>query len=140
MPDIQPLDTIHAAVVTLLATVGECDLGRKPDGGGWQGDPGLSPFEPYTIVWGAGARPEGQMSSLHAQGHAVVQLSTFGASPQSAGARAQTNRESIFGLTIAGRTVSSIVHLMSRGPTENTDAGVDQAVWMVVDQFDIWTT
>lgn len=133
------LGDVLDAVKAHLEPEGPVRRGKKPDGTGWQGTAGNSMFVPYTIVYGPDERSDSRLVDVHFDGHVTVQLSTFGASPESASALAGDHAALMPTLTVAGRQMVQVRKILGREMPADQDAGENAAVWQVVSQWDVWT-
>src|SRR4051794_3881922 len=81
-PQLSPHATAIVAAINdggLLAR-----SGAVPDGAGWQGDPGKSPFEIYAVVWPLGPIFGGSLENPDEEVDALYQVSCWGNSVEAA--------------------------------------------------------
>lgn len=134
------------ALITYLATATGRLVGSgvKPDGGGWQGAPGTSPFTPYLVVHSiAGGNLDGPIGDPHADSALVWQIDAYGATQQSAEITADAAQAALLvqglpPLVIDGRTVTRVrLDVPGGGARQDPD---QPAIWRRFDLYRISTT
>jgi hypothetical protein len=116
------------AIITLLE--GEYLLvgdGDKPSGGGWQGTPGQSKYEPYTVVYAVtGGYFDGTIGEPFVDGRPDYIISSFGATQQ----QAQWGNDTVYAVltsskpTVSGAVVQLIVPDVDGGAVRDDDEGI----------------
>jgi hypothetical protein len=99
---------LTAAIINLLDSTLLVGDGDKPAGGGWQGAPGASAFEPYTVVYAVtGGYFEGTIGQPFADARPDYIISSFGATQQQAQFGNDAVRTALLGgtLSVSGATV-----------------------------------
>lgn len=140
----------HAqAVVDQLATNGDgvlVDRGRKPDGAGWQGDPGKSRFKGYMVVHPLdGGAADGPAADPSADIHWPFQITCVGATADQADRIADLAGELLMGsrdaITVPGRRLVQPITRPSTGPArQDRTLGDDQTLFYATPRFEAWTT
>lgn len=133
------------ALVTFLGTNTQLPVGdgKKPDDGGWEGDPGQSVFAAYLVVHSIpGGAIDGMLGDPHLDLDGIWQVNAHGGDRQSAEiaqdlARAQLLTSPPPALVIAGRSVKWVACDVPAG-TARQDP--DQpAIWSSFERYRIAT-
>ena len=109
--------------------------GYKPDGSGWQGEPGGSDFEPYVVLYPTPGLTDGDLCDPHSYLDYQVQATCVAATQEGAETVVDTVRAALIGvrLTVAGRSLYPFQSVAS-SPTTRDD-GVSPPVHYAVEQF-----
>jgi len=114
--------------------------GEKPDGSGWQGPEGASPFFPYVNVHPTpGGATNGTIAAPEADALPDYQLISIGATRAQAEHIGDEVREAMFQgpITVPGRSVAQLRLDMLGGAIR--DDGVQPALWYVSDRYRLLT-
>lgn len=80
--------------------------GKRPDGAGWQGEPGDTEFRPYVVLFPSPGSTDGNLCDPHEYLDYRVQATCVAASQEGAEAVADTVKELIgVRLTVTGRSL-----------------------------------
>ena len=141
---VPQLGTHTTAIVAALASgagvaVGD---GQRPDGGGWQGAEGHSPFAGYVVVYPISAGFDGPLADTHADSAAVWQTTCVGATRQQAQHIADTARSWLLAngrtVTIAGYGVAQVAY--DGGGDVRRDDTTKPPLFYAVDRYRFTTT
>lgn len=96
-------DAVKAALEDADLPVGR---GEQPPGSGWHGEPGVSVFSPYVVLFPTSGRPDGNVSEPHAYLDYSVQVTVVAATSDGAEAAADIVKATLIGLRlhVAGRS------------------------------------
>lgn len=101
------------------------DVGIKPDGGGWQGSPGASTFEPYTVLYPSiGGASDGPICDPFTDVAADFIITSFGATPTQAMWGADEAREALTSpgtIVVVGRVVMLAIPDVEGGVIRDDD-------------------
>jgi len=124
------------AVVERLESVGLLvGRGKKPEGGGWQGEPDASEHIEYVVLYPTPGLTDGDLCDPHSYLDYQVQATCVAATQEGAEAVADTVRAALIGvrLTVTGRSLYPFQSVAS-SPSTRDDA-VDPPVHYAVEQF-----
>lgn len=96
--------------------------GQKPDGGGWQGEPGDSEFIRYVVVFPSPGLTAGDLCNPHEYLDYQVQTTVVAASQEGVEAAADAVKTALVGvrLTVTGRSLYP-VQIVSSSPATRDD-------------------
>ncbi len=122
-------DAVVAAITAIPMLVGR---GRKPDGAGWQGNPGTSAYVRYAVVYPFGPTPDGNVSEPLEYLDYKAQINVFGATETQAEDAADDVRAALIGrrLAVAGRSTYPVQ--TPGGPPARRDESVTPPVYLAV--------
>src|SRR5580765_6019273 len=139
--------TLHAALVTTDAVLALLSAdgslvgdGTVPAAGGWQGTPGESGFEAYTILFPiGGGMTTGTLRNPDEVAASVYQLSCVGATRRQAEWLADHHRNVLLAtpLTVTGRKVM-LVRFEAFLGTMREDVVGQPPIFQTVDRYRIW--
>ncbi|MBP2704400.1 hypothetical protein JOL79_11305 [Microbispora sp. RL4-1S] len=124
MGDVAPSAPHTAAVVAALEAAGVL-VGRAtaPEGGGWQGEPGHSPYVPYAVIYPSPGVPDGNVAEPVAYLDYTAQINCWGADADQAETCADQVRAPLIGkrLTVPGRSCYPVQQPPGSPPTARID-------------------
>jgi hypothetical protein len=96
-------DAMAAALTNAGLLVGR---GKKPDGGGWQGEPGQSEFRPYGVLYPGTGTTDGDLCDPHEYLDYSAQATVVAATQDGAEAAMDIAKTALVGrrLDVAGRS------------------------------------
>lgn len=133
---------LSEAIKTLLTNAGlSVDIGKPPSTGGWQGTPGASSFNAYTIIWPiVGGYYEGTLADPFEDARPDYTITSYGVSAQ----QAQWGDDVVFATltsskpTVAGRVVQLAIPDVHGGAEPDFD--VDPPVYFCPTRWRILET
>lgn len=128
-PTTPHTDAVVAAIAAIPMLAGR---GRKPDGAGWQGNPGTSNYVRYAVVYPFGPEPDGSVAEPLEYLNYQAQINVFGATENQAEDAADDVRAALIGrrLTVAGRSTYRVQ--TPGGPPIRRDESVTPPVYLAV--------
>lgn len=128
-PAIPHTDAVVAAIAAVPILVGR---GRKPDGAGWQGNPGTSSYVRYAVVYAFGPTPDGNVAEPLEYLDYKAQINVFGATEGQAEGGADDVRSALIGrrLAVTGRSTYPVQ--TPGGPPTRRDESVTPPTYMAV--------
>lgn len=112
-------DAVQAALQGAGVLVGR---GQEPPGGGWQGEPGMTAFKPYAVLYPSSGIPDGELADPNEYLDYAAQVTCVAASQEGAEAVADRVKTALVGkrLAVPGRQ-SYPVYLTLARPAERDD-------------------
>lgn len=112
-------DALQAALTDVGVLVGR---GKKPDGGGWQGEPGKTDFKAYAVLYPGAGIPDGEMADPNEYLDYRSQVTCVGATQDGAEAIGDLVK-TIVGqrLTVAGRDTYPVYLTLDRPASRDDD-------------------
>jgi hypothetical protein len=113
-------------------------VAEAPEGGGWQGAPGASPFVAYVVVWPQTTILDGTLAEAEIDGAIAYQLSAWAATREGAERTADLARVAVKDTTVTGRHVIRVAHDVGMGVTR--DDTLQPPLFHARDRYRIETT